>query len=99
MYVAGSAIIFGNEGVKKGWIDPIAQAGLPIVLHVGGGGVLLEKQYFNNGLPPVPDFHGGDDNFKSIDYMAIAYPPMKAMTALIVDYTRRLLSGIPGIIG
>lgn len=31
MYVAGSAIIFGNEGVKKGWIDPIAQAGLPIV--------------------------------------------------------------------
>ena len=46
---------------------------MPIVFHVGGGGMLLEKAYFNNGLPPVPDFHGGDDNFKSIDYMAIGY--------------------------
>jgi predicted TIM-barrel fold metal-dependent hydrolase len=61
------------------------EANLPIVFHVGGGGTLLEKAYFNNGLPPVPDFHGGDDNFKSIDYMAIGYAPMKALTALIVD--------------
>lgn len=79
-------------------LDPLwamaQEAGIPIVLHVGGGGVLLEKQYFNNGLPPVPDFHGGDDNFKSIDYMAIAYPPMKAMTALIVD---RVLDRFPAL--
>ena len=68
------------------------EAGLPIVFHVGGGGKLLEDAYFNNGLPPVPDFHGGDDNFKSIDYMAIAYPPMKALTALIVD---RVLDRFP----
>ncbi len=68
------------------------EAGLPIVFHVGGGGKLLEDAYFNNGLPPVPDFHGGDDNFKSIDYMAIAYPPMKALTALVVD---RVLDRFP----
>lgn len=68
------------------------EAGLPIVFHVGGGGKILEDAYFNNGLPPVPDFHGGDDNFKSIDYMAIAYPPMKALTALIVD---RVLDRFP----
>lgn len=68
------------------------EAGLPVVLHVGGGGKLLEEAYFNNGLPPVPDFHGGDDNFKSIDYMAIAYPVMKALTALIVD---RVLDRFP----
>ena len=77
-------------------LDPLwamaQEAGLPIVFHVGGGGVLLEKAYFNNGGPPVPDFHGGDDNFKSIDYMAIAYPPMKALTALIVD---RVLDRFP----
>jgi predicted TIM-barrel fold metal-dependent hydrolase len=71
----------------------IAQdAGLPVVFHVGGGGKLLEDAWFNNGLPPVPDFHGGDDNFKSIDYMAIAYPPMKALTALVVD---RVLDRFP----
>ena len=68
------------------------EAGLPIVFHVGGGGKLLEEAWFNNGLPPVPDFHGGDDTFKSIDYMAIAYPPMKALTALIVD---RVLDRFP----
>jgi len=68
------------------------EAALPIVFHVGGGGKLLEDAWFNNGLPPVPDFHGGDDNFKSIDYMAIAYPPMKALTALIVD---RVLDRFP----
>lgn len=68
------------------------EAGLPIVFHVGGGGKLLEDAYFNNGLPPVPDFHGGDDNFKSIDYMAIAYPVMKALTALVVD---RVLDRFP----
>jgi predicted TIM-barrel fold metal-dependent hydrolase len=79
-------------------LDPLwamaEEAGLPILFHVGGGGVLLEKAYFNNGLPPVPDFHGGDDNFKSIDYMAIAYPPMKALTALIVD---RVLDRFPNL--
>lgn len=77
-------------------LDPLwataQEAGIPILFHVGGGGVLLEKAYFNNGGPPVPDFHGGDDNFKSIDYMAIAYPPMKALTALIVD---RVLDRFP----
>ena len=79
-------------------LDPLwamaQEAGLPIVFHVGGGGKLLEEAYFNNGLPPVPDFHGGDDNFKSIDYMAIAYPPMKALTALIVD---RVLDRFPDL--
>ena len=77
-------------------LDPLwamaEEADIPILFHVGGGGVLIEKAYFNNGLPPVPDFHGGDDNFKSIDYMAIAYPPMKALTALIVD---RVLDRFP----
>ena len=77
-------------------LDPLwamaEETGIPILFHVGGGGVLLEKAYFNNGGPPVPDFHGGDDNFKSIDYMAIAYPPMKALTALIVD---RVLDRFP----
>ena len=52
------------------------EAGLPIVFHVGGGGRLLDANYFENGLPPVPDFHGGAENFRSIDFMAIPYPPM-----------------------
>jgi predicted TIM-barrel fold metal-dependent hydrolase len=41
--------------------------------------------YFENGLPPVPDFHGGDDNFRSIDYIAIQYPVMQTLGTLIID--------------
>jgi hypothetical protein len=47
------------------------EAGIPIVFHVGGGGQLSRPHYFENGLPPVPDFHGGAENFRSVDYMAI----------------------------
>jgi predicted TIM-barrel fold metal-dependent hydrolase len=61
------------------------EARLPIVLHVGGGGRLLDPNYFENGLPPVPDFHGGAENFRSIDYMAIPYPPMQTLATMILD--------------
>jgi predicted TIM-barrel fold metal-dependent hydrolase len=60
-------------------------AGVPVVFHVGGGGRLLDPQYFENGLPPVPDFHGGAENFRSVDYMAIPYPPMQTLATMIID--------------
>jgi predicted TIM-barrel fold metal-dependent hydrolase len=64
----------------------IAQdARLPIVFHVGGGGKLLDSNYFNNGLPQVADFHGGAENFRSVDYMAIPYPPMQTLATMIFD--------------
>ena len=66
------------------------EAGLPIVFHVGGGlraadDRLLDRDYFANGGPPVPDFHGGDENFRSIDYMAIPTAPMQTLATLIFD--------------
>ncbi|HYM30084.1 MAG TPA: amidohydrolase family protein [Candidatus Cybelea sp.] len=68
------------------------EAGLPVVFHVGGGGPLLSPAYFVNGLPPVPDFHGGAENFRSVDYMAIPYPPMQTLATLIID---RVLDRFP----
>ena len=70
-------------------LDPVwaraQEARIPIVFHVGGGGRLLDPAYFENGLPPVPDFHGGDDNFRSVDYIAIQYPVMQTLGVLIID--------------
>jgi uncharacterized protein len=60
-------------------------AGVPIVFHVGGGGRLLDPNYFNNGLPMVTDFHGGAENFRSVDYMAIPHPPMQTLATMIFD--------------
>jgi predicted TIM-barrel fold metal-dependent hydrolase len=75
-------------------LDPVwaqaEEAGLPIVFHVGGGhraadGELLDSDYFENGGPPVPDFHGGDENFRSVDYMAIPTAPMQTLATMIFD--------------
>lgn len=61
------------------------EAGVPILFHVGGGGELLDPMYFENGLPPVADFHGGAENFTSVDYMAIPVPPAQTIATLIID--------------
>jgi predicted TIM-barrel fold metal-dependent hydrolase len=63
----------------------VEEAGLPIVFHVGGGGRLIDPSYFENGLPPVPDFHGGAENFRSVDFMAIPNPPQQTLAAMILD--------------
>jgi uncharacterized protein len=73
-----------HVGLDAVWAQA-EEAGTPIVMHVGGGHTLLSPRYFDNGLPPVPDFHGGAENFRSVDYMAIPYHPMQTMATLIID--------------
>jgi predicted TIM-barrel fold metal-dependent hydrolase len=64
----------------------IAQdADLPVVFHVGGTGDLIDPAYFQNGLPIPPDFHGGEENFRSVDYMAIPFPPMQTLATMVFD--------------
>jgi uncharacterized protein len=68
--------------------DPIwaraQDAGVPIVFHVGGEQP-MDPVYKINGLPPVPDFHGGDANFTSVSYLAIPYAPMQTLGTMIYD--------------
>jgi predicted TIM-barrel fold metal-dependent hydrolase len=68
--------------------DPIwaraQDAGVPIVFHVGGEEP-MDPVYKVNGLPPVPDFHGGDANFTSVSYLAIPYAPMQTLGTMIYD--------------
>ncbi len=70
-------------------LDPVwrqaEEAGIPVVFHVGGTGDLIDPNYFHNGLPIPPDFHGGEENFRSVDYMSIPYPPMQTLATLIFD--------------
>jgi predicted TIM-barrel fold metal-dependent hydrolase len=70
-------------------LDPLwalaEEAGIPIVFHVGGTGDLIDKNYFNNGLPVPPDFHGGEENFRSVDYMGIPGPPAQTLATMIFD--------------
>jgi len=70
-------------------LDPVwaaaQDAGIPVVFHVGGTGDLIEAAYFQNGRPVPPDFHGGEENFRSVDYMGIPHPPEQALATMIFD--------------
>jgi predicted TIM-barrel fold metal-dependent hydrolase len=92
---AGAAALLVPSGCPKGHspshigLDPLwalaQEAGIPVVFHVGGTGDLIDPDYFQNGLPIPSDFHGGDENFRSVDYMGIPGPPMQTLATLIFD--------------
>jgi predicted TIM-barrel fold metal-dependent hydrolase len=70
-------------------LDPVwacaQDAGVCVVFHVGGTGDLIDRNYFRNGLPVPPDFHGGEENFRSVDYMGIPGPPAQTLATMIFD--------------
>jgi predicted TIM-barrel fold metal-dependent hydrolase len=92
---AGAAALLVASGCPRGHspshraLDPVwaqaQEAGVPVVFHVGGTGDLIDRSYFLNGLPIPPDFHGGEENFRSVDYMAIPFPPMQTLATLVFD--------------
>jgi len=59
-------------------------ARVPFVLHVGGGGRLLDPAFHNNAMP-VTDHLGGGENVRSKDYLAIHHSPETFLGALILD--------------
>jgi uncharacterized protein len=64
--------------------DTLAQADVPFVLHVGGGGRLLDPAFHNNDMP-VSDHLGGGENIRSKDFLAIHHSPELFLGALIYD--------------
>jgi predicted TIM-barrel fold metal-dependent hydrolase len=60
------------------------EAGIPILFHVGGE-EKLASAYFENGLPRVKDFHGGEENFTSVSFMPIPHSVMQTLAAMIID--------------
>ncbi|HET8931685.1 MAG TPA: amidohydrolase family protein [Acidimicrobiales bacterium] len=70
-------------------LDPVwaqaQEARVPVVFHVGGTGDLIDPAYFVNGLPVPPDFHGGEENFRSVDYMGIPGPPAQTLATMLFD--------------
>ena len=61
------------------------ESGIPILFHVGSADFVLPKAHSLNGMPKVKVFHGGEENFRSISYMAISSGPMQALSLLILD--------------
>ncbi len=91
----GAAALLVASGCPRGHspshigLDPVwaraQEAGIPVVFHVGGTGDLIEPGYFRNGLPVPPDFHGGEENFRSVDYLGIPRPVEQTLATMIFD--------------
>jgi predicted TIM-barrel fold metal-dependent hydrolase len=60
------------------------RANVPFVLHVGGGGRLLDRAFHNNAMP-VTDHLGGGENIRSKDFLAIHHSPEIFLGTLILD--------------
>ncbi|MGH9006896.1 MAG: amidohydrolase family protein [Acidimicrobiales bacterium] len=67
-----------------GFWDVLNESGVPFVLHVGGGGRLLDPAFHNNDMP-VTDHLGGGENVRGKDYLAIHHSPELFLGALIYD--------------
>ncbi len=72
-----------HVGLDAVWAQA-QEAGLPVLFHVGGEDK-MNPVYKANGLPAVPDFHGGDDNFTSVSYMPIPGSVMQTLASLVFD--------------
>lgn len=63
----------------------LADADVPFVLHVGGGGRLVRPAFHVNGKPPTTDFLGGGENIRSKDFMAIHAAPEMFLSVMVLD--------------
>ncbi len=69
-------------------LDPLwavaQEARIPVLFHVGGE-EKMSRDYLENGLPFVKDFHGGDENFTSLTFMSIPLSLWQSLSALVID--------------
>ncbi|MDG2308605.1 MAG: amidohydrolase family protein [Candidatus Binatia bacterium] len=79
-----------NEGFSPAHVDLepfwacLAEARVPLVLHVGGGH-LAPRAYHENGRPRPSDWLGGGENLRGKDYPSLHHSPANFLTALVLD--------------
>jgi predicted TIM-barrel fold metal-dependent hydrolase len=62
----------------------VQDAGVPLLLHLGGGGRFIHPAFHNNGRA-VTDFLGGGENVRAKDVMATHVAPEAFLSAFILD--------------
>ena len=62
----------------------LAEAGIPFVLHVGGG-KMLSAVFHDNGRPVPPDFVGGGENVRAKDFPSLHHSAESFLSTLVLD--------------
>jgi len=63
----------------------VQDAGVPIVMHIGGGRTSISKPWHRNGRPRPVDIHGGGENLRAKDLPSVHHAAETFLTALILD--------------
>jgi predicted TIM-barrel fold metal-dependent hydrolase len=74
----------------------LEEAGIPFMLHIGGGGRPLRRAFHDNGKAPSTDFLGGGENIRSKDFMVIHQPPENFLSCLALDGIFEKFPGLRG---
>jgi predicted TIM-barrel fold metal-dependent hydrolase len=62
----------------------LQEANIPFMLHIGGGGRTLRRQFHNNGKPTT-DWLGGGENIRAKDFMVAHNPPETFLSCMVLD--------------
>lgn len=63
----------------------VAEAGVPVVMHIGAGKNAISKSWHNNGRPRPVDLHGGGENLRGKDLPSVHHAAETCLTALVLD--------------
>jgi predicted TIM-barrel fold metal-dependent hydrolase len=70
-------------------LDPvwaqIEEAGIPVVLHIGTSGQLVDPSIYVNGLPKPDSAHGEQEEINSVSIVVAPRAVMQTLSALIID--------------
>ncbi len=63
----------------------IQDAGVPVVLHIGGGRNSLSTSWHRNGHPRPVDLHGGGENLRAKDLPSVHHAAESFLTTMVLD--------------
>jgi predicted TIM-barrel fold metal-dependent hydrolase len=63
----------------------VQAAGVPIVMHIGGGRNTISRAWHRNGRPRPVDLHGGGENLRAKDLPSVHHAAETCLTALVLD--------------
>ncbi len=74
----------GHDAFDPVWAR-LAEAGVPVVLHVGGVPIQLDEAWMNTGRPIPKDWQGGGENVRGKDMIALHQGAELFLGAMIFD--------------
>jgi hypothetical protein len=80
-----------NVGLEPVWAR-LSEAGVPFVLHVGGG-KLLPREFHENGRPRPVDWLGGGENLRGKDFPVLHHSPERFLACLVATLEEAVTGG------